>query len=150
LDFVVNDELFYDHTGLELTAHAEGVKLTAYRDSVGVLTIGVGHTGPDVFEGQTITYDEAMNLLAADVHAAEEGVKKYVKVQLTQNQFDALVDFAFNLGVGSLEHSTLLRLVNLGDFLGASGEFQKWVTAGGHKLPGLVARRAEEAHLFEA
>jgi len=144
----MNDNLQFDRDGIDLVALSEGLRLTAYRDSVGVLTIGYGHTGPDVYEGQTITKEEAESLLMRDVHIAELDVHAMVKVPLSQHQYDALVDFAFNLGGPALHGSTLLRLLNAGDYAGADAEFKKWDHAGGKVLTGLTKRRAAEAALF--
>src|SRR6185312_7091660 len=120
----------YSKDGLHLTEREEGCRLTAYQDSVGVWTIGYGHTR-GVKEGDTCTLEEAEKFLQDDIQFAAAGVNRLVKVPLTQGEFDALVDFAFNLGVGALEHSTLLRLLNQGDYQGAAGEFEKWDKAGG-------------------
>lgn len=144
----MNENLEFDRDGINLVALSESLRLTAYRDSVGVLTIGYGHTGRDVYEGQTITQDEAEQLLMRDVRIAELDVKAAVKVPISQHQYDALVDFAFNLGGPALQGSTLLRLLNAGDYSGADGEFKKWDHAGGKVLPGLTKRRAAEAALF--
>jgi len=142
-------EMDYSAAGYALTEHFEGLELTAYQDSVGVWTIGYGHTGADVQPGMAITQGDAQALLAEDVAASVAGVNAAVSVDLEQYQFDALVDFAFNLGVGALRSSTLLKLVNAGDVAGAAGEFGKWVYAGGKVLPGLVRRRAAEAAMFQ-
>ena len=126
----------------------EGLRLTAYQDSVGVWTIGYGHTGPDVHEGLTITQEQADQLLSADLHKFEEGVSHLVRVPINQNQFDALVSFAFNLGLGSLGRSTLLKLLNSRDYKGAADQFLKWIYAGHEELPGLVIRRRAERAMF--
>lgn len=136
--------------GLELIKRHEGLRLEAYRDAVGVWTIGYGHTGADVEEGQTITEHQADALLGEDVREAEECVEEHVTVDLTQGQFDALVSFVFNLGCAAFTRSTLLRLLNEGDAGGAGTQFARWVNAGGQPLPGLVKRRAEEAERFLA
>lgn len=143
----MNEELSYDQEGLDFTAAAEGMRLQAYQDSVGVWTIGIGHT-KGVYPGQTITEGEAYQLLKDDIKEAEEAVKRLVTVQLTQGQYNALVDFCFNLGSGNLESSTLLRKLNAGDFEGASQEFQRWNKAGGVVLAGLTKRREGEANIF--
>lgn len=144
----MNEELGYDTTGLNLTENAEGCRLTAYRDSVGVLTIGTGHTGPDVYEGMEITQDEANALLLHDINSAIGAVKRLVKVELTQGMFDALVDLTFNEGQGNLAASTLLKQVNAGNFAAAADEFQKWNKAGGQVLAGLTRRRAADEQVF--
>ena len=148
----MNDQLSYDHDGLDLTEDSEGVRLTAYPDpgtGGNPWTIGYGHTGSDVYEGMVIDHAQAEELLRGDVRSAEAAVKREVRVELNQHEFDALVDFAFNCGAGNLQHSTLLRLVNEGHFAEASQHFGDWVKGGGHVLPGLVRRRHAEAVLFE-
>ena len=134
--------------GLALVENSEGCRLTAYQDSVGVWTIGWGHTGLDVTEGLTITKEQAEEFLRKDLAAAERAVNYYVVRTLTQHQFDALVDFVFNLGVGNFLHSSLLRFLNAGDLATADAEFIEWDKAGGKVLPGLTKRRAAEAALF--
>ncbi|MDB9529195.1 lysozyme [Oscillatoria sp. CS-180] len=138
--------------GLTIVKRSEGLELTAYQDSVGVWTIGYGHTSaagdPQVYAGQTITEAEAEAILRKDLRYFENGVRNAVKVPVNSNQFSALVSFAFNLGVGALEGSTLLRKLNAGDYQGAADEFPRWVKAGGQTLPGLVKRRRGERALF--
>jgi len=143
------NNLSYSKSGLALTQQFEGLRLTAYQDSVGKWTIGYGHTGPDVHSGLTITQMQAETLLLKDVAAAAASVNRLVKVPLTQNEFDALVDFVFNLGKGKLAKSTLLRDLNAGNFAGAAAEFQKWDHAGAKVLAGLLQRRVAEAKLFQ-
>ena len=138
----------YSSTGLALTKQFEGCKLTAYQDQVGVWTIGYGHTGTDVKKGLTITEEQASILLAADVAWAVTCVNKSVKVTVNQNQFDALVDFVFNLGCANLGQSTLLRLLNSGDYSDAAKEFLRWNRAGGKVVAGLTRRRQAEMDLF--
>jgi len=138
----------YSKNGLALTEEFEGLRLTAYQDSVGVWTIGYGHTGPDVHSGLTITQQQASDLLMKDVSKAVAAVNRLVTVPLTQNQFDALVDFTYNLGEGNLASSTLLRDVNAGNFQDAAAQFLRWDKAGGVELPGLKRRRQAEATLF--
>ena len=138
----------YSKTGLALTERFEGLRLTAYRDVAGVLTIGYGHTGPDVFEGQTITQQEAETLLVQDTLSAANAVNGLVKVTLTQAEFDALVDFVFNVGQGNFSASTLLKRLNEGDFEGAANQFDAWDHAGGKVVAGILRRRNEEAAEF--
>ena len=133
---------------IDLVKASEGCRLTAYRDSVGVLTVGYGSTG-GITEGQTITQQQAEDMLVDDLDAAADGVRSLVTVPLTQGQFDALCDFVFNLGEGRLRDSTLLRLLNEGRYSEAAAQFRFWVMAGGHPLPGLVTRRAAERAMFE-
>jgi lysozyme len=139
----------YSAAGLELTKQFEGLELKAYQDSVGVWTIGYGHTGTDVKAGLTITEDQASVLLAADVAWAVTCVNKSVTSAINQNQFDAMVDFVFNLGCAAFGGSTLLKMVNAGDFAGAAGQFGRWNKAGGKVLAGLTKRRTAEAALFQ-
>lgn len=138
----------YSSTGLALTKRFEGLRLSAYRDGAGVLTIGYGHTGPDVREGQTITEPDAEALLIKDVAFAVSCVNAWVKVPLAQGQFDALVDFAYNAGVGNFRASSLLRMVNAKQGDQAAQQFGLWVHAGGKVEPGLVARRTAEMQMF--
>jgi len=135
--------------GINLVKHYEGLQQQPYICPAGKPTIGYGHTGPDVVFGITITEADADKLLREDLHYAERGVETYARVPLTQGQFDALVSFAFNLGIGALRDSTLLKKVNAKDFDGAAAEFGKWVHGGGRVLPGLIKRRAAEAALFK-
>lgn len=144
----MNEHLKFDRAGIDLVKASEGLRLKAYRDPVGILTIGYGHTGSDVREGQTLSEQEAVQLLMDDVRFAEVAVKAYVNVPISQNQYDALVDFTFNVGVGALQSSTLLKKLNAGDYIGAGQEFHRWNKAGGKVLPGLTKRRASEAALF--
>jgi lysozyme len=144
-----NNNLRYDRDGLDLTEECEGLRLTSYQDSVGVWTIGYGHTGDDVCEGQTITKEEADQLLMDDVLDAEHAVHLMVNVPLTQGQYNALVDFVFNLGAQRLRESTLLRKLNARDYLGADAEFDKWNRAGGKVLAGLARRRDLEQAMFD-
>jgi len=142
-----------NRTGLELLQHFESLKLEAYEDSVGVWTIGWGHTGlsqgkESVFAGQIITRDEAEKLLIQDLVIFENAVQKMAKADLNSNQFSALVSFAFNLGETNLRQSTLLRKLNGNNAFGAAKEFKKWSKAGGHRLSGLVRRRLSERNLF--
>ena len=132
--------------GIELIKQHEGVRLKAYKCPAGVWTIGYGHT-TDVFEGKEITADEAEELLRGDLITAETEVNKVPG--LNQNQFDALVSFTFNLGIGSFRRSTLRKTIleNTAD-LRITKFFGQWVYAKGVMLPGLVRRRKEEAELY--
>jgi lysozyme len=138
----------YSDAGFAMTKAFEGLRLTAYQDVAGVWTIGYGHTGADVRAGDTITEAEAESLLRADLERAVRCVNREVTEAISQSQFDALVDFCFNAGRGSLMKSTLLQKVNLGDFEGAAAQFGLWVHAGGETVAGLVRRRKAEAELF--
>lgn len=133
--------------GLALIKKFEGCKLEAYICPAGVITIGYGHT-KTADKGMVIDQQEADRLLAYDLSEFERGVESLVQVDVTQNQFDALVSFAFNLGLGALAKSTLLKKVNARDVNGAAQEFLKWNKAGGKVLTGLVRRREAERELF--
>lgn len=135
------------NNGINLVKRFEGLELKAYRDSVGILTIGYGHTHA-VKVGDVITDEQADIFLREDLQVAELTVNTNVKVKLTQGQFDALVSFVFNLGSGNFVKSTLIKKLNAGDYAGATDEFGKWVNAGGKKLSGLVKRRAAEREVF--
>lgn len=113
----------------------------------GVLTIGYGHTN-NVRLDDVLTQDEAEKLLDIDIKIKENELNKLIKVPVTQNQYDALISFVFNLGVGNLKNSTLLRLLNQKNYKGAAQQFDRWVYAGNKVLAGLVKRRAEEKELF--
>lgn len=126
----------------------EGCRLTAYCDSGGVWTIGYGHTGPEVKQGMQITQQQAEALLAADLVRFERCVDAGVRVPLTDNQFGALVSFAFNVGIEAFKRSTLVRKLNDGDYNAVPSELARWVNAGGRRLQGLVNRRAAEAGLW--
>lgn len=134
--------------GRDLITHFEGERLRAYRCPAGVWTIGIGHTGPDVTPGKTISREESQALLTVDLAKFEAELRKLAPVT-TQGQFDALVSFAFNLGEGNLAKSTLLKKHNAGDHGGAAAEFGKWVHADGKRMEGLVRRRAAEARLYQ-
>lgn len=126
----------------------EGCRLEPYADAVGVPTVGFGHTGDDVsLAMDPISQEQADQLLAADLVKFEGYVDELCPV-CTQQQFDALVSFCYNLGQGSLSGSTLRRLHNEGDYTGAAGEFAKWDHAGGQVLAGLTRRRAGEANVY--
>jgi lysozyme len=132
---------------VDLVQASEGLRLTAYRDSGGKLTIGYGHTA-GVQDGQTITQADAEQLLDEDLDAAGNTVSRLVSVPLTQGQFDALVSFCFNMGSGRLAGSTLLHLLNQGDYGAAGAQLHYWIMAGGVALPGLITRRAAELALW--
>ena len=129
----------------------EGLNTKAYRCPAGVLTIGYGHTGPDVKEGQTITRDQAELLWNQELGAVGRQVEHALDgMRVNQNQFDALCSFTFNLGIGRLETSTLLKKLKAGDYEGAANEFLRWNRAGGQILEGLTRRRQAERRLFLA
>lgn len=142
-----------NQAGLELIKSFESLRLVAYLDSAGIPTIGWGAT-KGVRLGDVITEAEAIAELEADLAEASAGVERLVKVDLTDNQFAALVSFVFNLGAGALDGSSLLRKLNAVDFAGAADEFLRWDKAhvkGVLKvLPGLTRRRQAERELFLA
>lgn len=130
----------------------EGCKLVAYRDPVGIWTIGVGHTGKvgnePVGPGMRISAAQADEILSADLERFEKAVERLCP-EVSQQQFDALVSFAFNCGDGALERSTLRKLHNAGSHAEAAREFDKWNRAGGKVLAGLTRRRAGERAVYE-
>lgn len=134
--------------GLDLIKSFEGLRLSAYRDAVGVLTIGYGHTR-GVRLGQIITRGEAELLLSADLEPIERQLTADLGEDgVLQCQFDALCSFCFNLGIGAYMRSTLRKYVKAGRDADADREFGRWVRAGGRVLPGLVRRRRAEAELY--
>lgn len=134
--------------GINLIKKFEGLKLEAYLCPAGVWTIGYGHT-KGVKKGDKITQLEADNLLKEDLSSFEKGVTSLIKSNINQNQFDALVSFAFNLGLVNLKNSTLLKKVNSNpDDRTIVDEFIKWIYAGGKPLEGLKRRRQAEAYLY--
>ena len=132
---------------IPLIKEFEGCKLKAYKCPADVWTIGYGHTD-GVKEGDEITQQEADRLLASDVELFTTGVQRLVHSDINRNQLGALVSFSFNVGLGNLRHSTLLRMVNAGDFVGAADQFLRWNKAGGKVLAGLTRRREAERQLF--
>lgn len=132
---------------LGIVAH-EGMRRVAYVDPVGVVTVCAGHTKTAKL-GQVKTEAECAELLKQDVKHAEAAVRRLVKAPVTQEQFDALVSFVFNVGETSFAKSTLLKKVNAFDCWGAGAEFTRWTYAGGVQLPGLVNRRADERRHWE-
>lgn len=136
--------------GVKLIKHFEGLRLESYLCPANVWTIGYGHTGDDVVEGMKITEDRADKMLRRDLRKFEQGVDLLITVPLNQPQFDALVSFAFNCGLGALEESTLRKRLNKGEDPGnvAQEELPKWVKGDGVVLPGLVERRKKELELF--
>jgi lysozyme len=136
--------------GLALIRRFEGFSAQAYRCPAGVMTIGYGHTisAGEHFPAAGLSVDEAEILLKKDVEATEQAICRLVDAALNQQQFDALVSFVFNIGIGAFRRSTLLRWLNKGEKLAAAAQFERWVFAGNKKLPGLVTRRNAERELF--
>ena len=133
--------------GIDLIKHFEGFRAKAYHCSAGMATIGYGHTR-GVKMGDTCTMTRAEEWLREDLQDAESAVSRLIPRKMTQNQFDALVSFTFNLGPGALAKSTLRKRVGAMQDGEAAQEFHKWVYAGGKKLDGLVRRRAAEAKMY--
>jgi lysozyme len=134
----------------QLTQVSEGLKLQAYPDpatKAAPWTIGYGHT-KGVNKGDVCTTERAIYWLLEDLLEAENAVNRYVKVPLDQFQFDALVDFTFNVGVSNFANSTLLRRLNAGDYEGACTQFGRWVYGNNKIMPGLVTRRSAEVSWF--
>jgi lysozyme len=141
----------YSKSGLSLTERFESCRLTAYQDIRGIWTTGYGHTGPEVHEGLVWTQAQADAAALQDTQHAADVVNRTVTFAINQCEFDALVDFAYNVGCGALETSTLLHLLNAGDVAGAAAQFEKWDFAGGVEVAGLLRRRlAEEAEFTSA
>ena len=134
--------------GIALVKSFENCQLTAYKDTGGVWTIGWGHTGSDVAMGLTWTQDEADWALLQDLTAPTACVNRVVKVPLTQSEFDALVDFTYNCGCAAFEMSDALRMLNSGDYTGASHALENWDHVHGQVIAGLLRRRMAEASMF--
>lgn len=145
---MINPPMNYGKNGIELTKHFESCRLMPYQDGGGVWTDGWGNTHR-VVPGVKITQEKADNDLLANVADAVDAVNDHVNVELTQNQFDALVDFTFNCGVTAFKNSTLLRKLNAGDFDGACAELDRWVKDNGKFVTGLQRRRDAEQALFQ-
>lgn len=141
----------YSKIGLkQLTEAFESCRLVAYKDVKGVWTIGWGHTGPEVVEGLVWSQVTADARLLEDMLRAEDCVNACVMTPITQGEFDALVDFTFNVGCSAFEHSTMLKMINGYNFQGAAKEFEKWDYAGGKKVAGLLRRRLAEEVVFNS
>lgn len=147
-EFMSDQKYQLSPAGLNLIKQFEGLSLTRYNDAAGFPTIGYGHLIKDGENYETITQMQAENLLSEDAMEAIRAVNANVTVPLTQNQFDALVSFTYNVGVDNFRHSTLLAMVNGGDFDGAAQQFGRWNRSGGQVIPGLQARREQEAQIF--
>ena len=136
--------------GIEQIKSFEGFRSMPYQDVVGKWTVGYGHLmipGDGTVQGSPITMGQATELLRKDLHTAEEAVNA-TGVSLTQNEFDALVSFIYNLGVGAFQRSTLLKLLKTGNKEAAAKEFPKWSMAGGKEVPGILKRRLAEQECF--
>jgi len=133
--------------GLALIKKFEGLELEAYKCAAGVWTIGYGHT-KDVNEGDVWSEAHAEHMLEVELEEFEEYINDYVTVNLSQNQFDALVSWVYNLGPANLKASTMLKVLNSGDYEGVPAQIKRWNKAGGKVLQGLIRRREAEALLF--
>ena len=140
--------------GLELIKEFEGFSSVAYLCSAKKATIGYGNTfwedGTPVKIGDQISKERAETLLKHVVDNFSVAVEVDIKIEVTQNQFDALVSLAYNIGLGAFKNSTLLRQLNRGNFVGASQEFLRWDKSNGKPLPGLTRRREREKLLFDS
>ncbi len=135
-------------TGIELLKHFEGCELKAYQDSVGVWTIGYGHT-KGIYEGLEITQSEAEKMLVDELPEYEGYISDKVVPMLQQHEFDALVCWVYNLGPTNLSSSTMLKKLNAGEFKEVPFQMKRWDKAGGQPLLGLTRRRNAEALLFK-
>ncbi|QQV08243.1 lysozyme [Acinetobacter johnsonii] len=149
---IATDEMHVSPSGVDLICNFEGLRLKAYDDGVGVWTIGFGTTkypnGIRVKKGDTCTLDQAKAYMQNDLKSFEQTVNNTVKVPLNQNQFDALVSLAYNIGTNAFSKSTLVKKLNANDNRAAADQFDVWVNAGGKRMQGLVNRRAKEKALF--
>ncbi|NNP75577.1 lysozyme [Acinetobacter sp. Ac_3412] len=138
--------------GINLITSFEDLRLAAYDDGVGVWTIGYGTTiypnGVKVKRGDTCTKAQAMSFFQHDLRRFEVVINQAVKVVVNQNQFDALVSLAYNIGETAFKGSTLVKELNTGNYKAAADQFPKWNRGGGKVLRGLVRRRAAERELF--
>ncbi|MGN6715515.1 lysozyme [Anaerocolumna jejuensis] len=136
--------------GITILKKFEGCRLVAYKalPTEQYYTIGYGHYGADVKQNMAITLSEAETMLKNDLKDYEKAVSKYVLVDITQNMFDALVSFSYNCGTEALKKSTLLKLLNKNDYIGAAEQFKNWNKSGGKTIPGLTERRGKEKDLF--
>ena len=134
--------------GIALIKKFEGCELTAYQCSAGVWTIGYGHT-KGIEEGMEITQQEAEDMLVEELHEYENYINDNVTAPLSQNQFDAMVSWVYNLGPANLKSSTLLKVLNAGNYDDVPFQIRRWNKAGGVTLDGLIRRREAEALLFQ-
>lgn len=133
---------------IDLVKKFEGLSLKSYQDIGGVWTIGYGSTGPDIGPNMTWSEQDADQRLNLDVMAIENQIKKLVVVPLTENQEAALTSFVYNEGIGHLESSTLLKMLNDKDYNGAADQFLRWVKVDGQSVDGLKNRRTMERQIF--
>lgn len=134
----------------DFVARFEGCRLTSYKDVGGVWTVGYGETGPSVTAKTVISQEEADAFLAKSLRKAEDCVRRYVENELSETQQAALTSLVFNIGCGAFRKSTMLQLLNAGDYNVALLEFPRWNKVQGKPVSGLTKRRAAEQHLFAA
>lgn len=139
----------YSQNALSLVEKFEGCELQAYQDEGGVWTIGYGHT-QNVYPGMKITLEEAEEYAKDDLEVAQIFVNRLVTVPLSQGEFDALTDFVFNLGPVAFQKSTMLQLLNCGEYHLAAAQFNRWDRCGGKVVAGLLNRRKMETALFNS
>ena len=148
----IPESMSVSNKGVDLICEFEGKRLVAYDDGVGVWTIGFGTikypSGNRVKKGDTCTLEQAKEYMRHDLIEFEHAVNSSVKAPLTQNQFDALVSLAYNIGSSAFKSSTLVKKLNTGDYQGAADQFNVWINAGGKRMQGLVNRRDREKLLF--
>lgn len=137
-----------NQAGLDLLHSFEGCKLESYQDIVGVWTIGYGTTGPDIVKGLKWTQQQVDDRFKKDLARFEKAVEAACKVPITSNQFSAIVCFAYNVGIGAMQGSTLMKLLNAGKTAEAADQFLRWNKAGGKEVKGLTRRREAERALF--
>lgn len=145
--------MIVNQAAIDLIKEFEGFEPKAYRDPVGIWTIGYGTTkaagvGIDPKDGMTITQDDAERYLQLAVQKFAAKIEDMIDVPVTDNQFGALVSLGYNIGPGALAKSTVMKRLNAGDYQGAADAFAMWNKAGGKVLPGLTRRRAAERALF--
>lgn len=148
----IPESMSVSNKGVDLICEFEGKRLVAYDDGVGIWTIGFGTikypNGVRVKKGDTCTLEQAKEYMRHDLIEFEHTVNSSVKVPLNQNQFDALVSLAYNIGSNAFKSSTLVKKLNTGDYQGAADQFNVWINAGGKRMQGLVNRRDREKLLF--
>lgn len=144
----IGEKMGISEEGKNLIKKFEGCELDAYKCAAGVWTIGYGHIKTAV-EGMKIDQATANELFDEEIAEYENYVNTAVNVPLSQNQFDALVSWVFNLGNGNLNASTMLKVINSGDHAGVPAQIKRWNKAGGKVLDGLIRRREAEALLYE-
>ena len=148
----IPESMSVSNKGVDLICEFEGKRLVAYDDGVGVWTIGFGTikypNGVRVKKGDTCTLEQAKEYMRHDLIEFEHTVNSSVRAPLNQNQFDALVSLAYNIGSNAFKSSTLVKKLNAGDYKGAASQFDVWINAGGKRMQGLVNRRDREKLLF--